>query len=248
VRRDIVTQLSLWRRSAVARPASRAVSTARAKSNTAVSQSAGPVASRIWLGILLTAVIAFVAGAPLVALLQGSDPVSCLLWFLLYGGMALAWALWPERRQPLPKPRVSNFPCAEAYQSRWGTEERHEPGSSMRQTEGRATPMAHEAESAPAASVPLFVAYEPIGGDPNVLEARPATVCDVLMNEMERAEAAGLGREDVIEHMATVLRGARPAGRGKQPAGCGAGGGQRGGAEGSVIEAKAEQGRLPRRG
>jgi hypothetical protein len=105
--------------------------------------------------------------------------------------------------------------------------------------------------------VSCFVAFE--GHHPRFLETRPYTVVDAVMDAHAEAEAAGLSREDVIEHMAGALRGAgrKPSSSktGKQPVGCGGAGsrqaggrGLRGGAEGArVIEAKAQRGRLPRR-
>jgi hypothetical protein len=84
------------------------------------------------------------------------------------------------------------------------------------------------------------VAFE--GHDPDILESRPYTTVDAVMDAHAEAAVAGLSREATIEHMANALRGAKPASGGRQPAG----GGPRGGAEGPVIEAKAERGWLGR--
>jgi hypothetical protein len=100
--------------------------------------------------------------------------------------------------------------------------------------------------------VPCYVAFE--GRDPHILETRPHTTVDAVMDAHADAVAAGLSREDTIEHMAHVLSGAQPyrsSKASKQPAGRGGAswwGGQgrvRGGAR--VIEAKAERGWLGRR-
>jgi hypothetical protein len=222
--------VALRRSGAVVRPTTAAPA---GKAASRPASSAGGLLGGFGRFVLLAAIIAFVAVVPLLALLQGSDPVSYLLWFVLYGGITLAYALWPERRQPLPKPRVVNYPVSEDYQARWGTAEQ-------------------------TASVPLYIACERIGGDPNVLEAYPATVCDVLQDEFEWAKAAGLSNDEITWHLAAVIGGAgrkpssgkaskQPGGRGGAGGGWGGRGRVRGGGE-RVIEAKAVRGWLGRGG
>jgi hypothetical protein len=95
-------------------------------------------------------------------------------------------------------------------------------------------------------AVPCFVAFE--GNDPHILEARPYTTVDALMDAHAVAVAAGLSREDTIEHMARALHGA-----GRKPFGTGGKLWQSGppelendGDHRLVMEAKAEKARLPR--
>jgi hypothetical protein len=246
---DIVTQLSIWRRSAVARPASRAVSTARTKSGPAASSAAPSSGGGLPLLIGWAVLFVLLVVAPVIMLAYGAEPGVILMWMaMIIVSLAITW--WTERREQRRwrrlhgKPRQSNFPCAEAYQSRWGTEESHAPASPMRENEGRATPMAHEAASALAVPVwwlrwlkpwerqevppapepiPAFVvnALPSVDG---VYDARFYTVCDAVMDAHSEALAAGLSREDTIERMAHALSGAKPASRGKQQAGGGAGG------------------------
>src|SRR5215470_7500211 len=103
------------------------------------ARSAGTLLGSFGRMVLLTAVLVFIAVVPLVALLQGADPVSCLLWVLIYGGITLAYALWPGRRPVPTKPPVVNYPVSEAYQAEWGTAERHQRGAPVGETEPRAT-------------------------------------------------------------------------------------------------------------
>jgi hypothetical protein len=218
--------IAFSRSGAIARPATAATSPA----SKAASRSASSAASRFGRFVLLTAVIAFVAVVPLVALLQGSDPVSCLLWVLLYGGMVLVYALWPQRRPVPAKPSVVNYPATEHFWARWGTRES--------ESEPRATRMTNEAENAQAASVPLFIVNEPLpGSDPQVLEARRACVVDIIQDELERAKVAGLTGEDLTWHLARVIGGCKQAARGSkasQPVGSGGDGGGWWGGQGRV--------------
>jgi hypothetical protein len=48
-------------------------------------------------------------------------------------------------------------------------------------------------------------------GYPEVLEARPASILEVIEDEFERAKAAGLTGEDLKWHLARVIGGCKPA-------------------------------------
>jgi hypothetical protein len=180
-----------------------------------------------WLTLLMVLV-----ALPLALWIKTGEPIAVIApW------VAAAFCWWTERREQRQwlkrhgKPPVNNFPCSKDFQARWGTAERRAkaeetaPETAWRgfwRWAGRwRTPEVEAASASPAEPVPLYIACERIGGDPNVLEAYPATVCDVLMDEMERAKDAGLNREDTIEHLARVIGGAGRNSSSSKPAGSG---------------------------
>jgi len=241
-----MTQLSLWCRSgAVTRPATRAVSTMRAKSSAAASSA--PAAGGGGLLAMLTAwllLFGLLVVAPVVMLAYGVEPGVVLMWMgMIVASMAITW--WSERheqrqwRKRHGKPRRENYPAGAAYREKWGTAESYTADEKPAAATPRrsfwgwaARVSAGKTEAAPASPtepVPCYVAFE--GHDPRFLETRPYTVCDAIMDAHAEALAAGLSREDTIDHMASALSGAKPAGRGRQQAGGGAGPRVRGGVE-----------------
>jgi hypothetical protein len=257
MRRDIVTQLSLWRRSALARPAARAVSTARAKSSAPASQSASSTTAggggflavlTAWLLLFGSLVI-----MPVAMLINGVEPEAVAGWMMMIV-VAMAWTWlneWWERRRWLRrhgKPKAENYPAGAAFREKWGTEERHEePKKSTPETVRRSfwswparwgAGKAEAAAASPAEPVAAFVVAEQPSKD-GIYDARPYRVVDAFADAMAEADRLGLTGEDRIEALANVLRGAgsKPA---KQPASRGgAGGGPRGG--GGRVEQGAER-------
>jgi hypothetical protein len=253
-------------RSSVARPAARA---ATSPASTAASRPASSAAAGGFLAALVgwAALFGLLVVMPIAMLANGAEPGVVGMWMVMVAAsMAISW--WSERRehrrwlrQHGKPPKQPTSPCAEEFQRRWGTTEhcaeaeKTAPETAwVRLAKWAAGWSAGKAEAAPvspAEPVPLFIVNEPLpGSDPQVLEARGrACVIEVLQDEYERAKAAGLNREDTIEHLARVIGGAKPAARGSkasvQPGGDG--GGQWDG-RGPAIEARVERGRLPRRG
>ncbi len=254
-------------RTAVARPAA---SAAAAPASTAASRlaSSAPAAGGGFLAALCgwLALVVLLVGMPIVMPANGAEPGAVLMWMTMVAvAMAVSW--WLEgRRQAaelrnLPKPRRATSPCVEAFQRRWGLAEEscaeaEKPAAASSREgfwwwparwtwgEAKARREAPQVEE----PVPCFVAFE--GHDPGILEARPYTTIDAVMDAHAEAEAAGLGREDTIEHMARALRGAgrkQPASRGGAGGGWWGGQGRLRGRAGPVIEGRAARGWLPRR-
>jgi hypothetical protein len=222
-----MSQLLLWRRSVVARPAARAVSTPRSASRPATSGSASSAAGVLPAVFAWLLLFVLLIGMPIAMLLSGADPAGVLGWMLMVAvAMAISWFLEGRRQaaelRRMPKPRASNFPCAERYQAEWATTETcaaAEESAAEARRKGLwewvarwATAKAKPRHEAPQVQepVPCYVAFE--GRDPGILEARPYTVVDALADTMAEADRLGLTGEDRIEALAAVIRGAKPAG------------------------------------
>jgi hypothetical protein len=262
VRRDIVTQLSIWRRSAVAHPTGRP----------AAASSASTAASRPARGTLLAVLIAWFAlfamlvMLPIVMLANGAEPAAVLGWMAMVAvAMAVSWWLEGRRqRQWLNrdgKPPVENYPAGAAFRAEHGTAEscaeaeKTVPETAwMRRAKWAAMWRAGNAEAAPASfaePVPAFVVNELPSAD-GVYDGRVYTVTDAFADTMAEIDRLDLTREERIEALASALRGAKPASRNKQPVGRGGDGGGpqggrgrvRGGAEVPRVEGGGPRGYL----
>jgi len=244
--------ISLWRCSAVARPAGRAAAASPASkaANRPAAASSAPTVGAGLLAIFVgwLALFGLLVVMPIAMLASGTEPAAVLGWMgMVTVAMAVSWFL-ERRRQAaelrrMPKPRRPTSPCAEAFQAKWGTTERCETAEEtvpvtawMRfsQWAGRwGVPDAKSSPAAGAESVPAFVVNELPSGD-GVYDARVYTTVDALADAMHEAEAAGLDREQTIEVIAAAIRGAQPyrssskaaarQGRGSGPARVGRGG------------------------
>src|SRR5262249_25563783 len=139
------------------------------------------------------------------------------------GVLALLVAdIWLDRRQQAAElrrwkpPPAENYPASAAVRHRWGTEEQpHQDAPAARSAPEAAwgsfwgwvgrwgAPRVESAPARPVEAVPCFVVYE--GHDPDILEARPYTVVDAVLDAREEAVAAGLSHEDTVEHLAAAL-------------------------------------------
>src|SRR6266436_3141505 len=219
-----------------------------------------------WLAVFVLLVV-----MPIAMLANGVEPEAILGWIAMVAvAMAVSW--WSECRRERQwlkrhgKPKRENYPASAAFRAEHGTAERcaeaEKPAAASSREgfwwwparwtggEAKARREAPQVEEA----VLCFVAFE--GHDPRFLETRPYTVVDAVMDAHAEAEAAGLSREDVIEHMASALRGAdrKPSSKAsKQPVGRGGSqasrlrsgqGRVRGGAAGPRVEGGGPRGYL----
>lgn len=244
-------------RTAISRPTVRAASSPASAAKRSPASSAAAVAGGLGLIAPVVVLAAIFVGLPLVMLIAGAEPGATLMVMAMMV-VAFAWCWWSEgRRQAaelrrMPKPRRSTSPCAEEFQRRWGTTERcAEPEKTVPDTlwmrllkwAGRwGAPETETASAATAEPVPAFVVNELPGAD-GVYNARVYTVVDAFADTMAEAERLNLTRDEQIEALTAVLRGAKPysSSKAKQLVRGGGGwGGQgrvRGGAQ--AIEAKA---------
>jgi hypothetical protein len=245
----------------VARPAARAASSPASKVTTrSGASSAAAVAGGFRLAALgVFGVVGVLAMAvlPVASFVVNGQLEGFLLWPIL------AFCLWAARHEQRywlklhGKPKPENYSAGAAFRERWGLAEERcaaAENSALEATRrgfwawaGRwAAPKLESTPASPAEPVPCFIAFE--GNDPHILEARPYTTVDAVMNAHAEAQAAGLSREDTIEHMARVLRGVgrKPFGTGGELRQSGSCQLESDGDHGLVIEAKAEKVRLPR--
>jgi hypothetical protein len=242
--------VSLWRRSAVARPAARAVSTVRSKSTPAASpaSSAAVIAGgfgRFVGGVLGAIGLLALSVLPVALWIKTGDPTSAVYGLLVCAMLAVCWFVESREQaaelRNLPKPRRPTFPVTEDYQAKWSGSAGRARRAPVRETE----------------PVELWIVDQPAyGPDPDILGAHKQTLVEAMEQGWLDGKAAGRSHDEIQAEMVSILACVprRSAGSYAKQQVVGAGSSPRGGrgrlwggAVGAVIEARAERGRLARR-
>jgi hypothetical protein len=271
--------LSQFHPSALTRSTARPVATA-APASTAASRPASSAAAGLAGGLLAAlcgwlALFVMLVIAPIIMLANGVEPGAALMWMaMVIASLVITW--WTERREQrrwlreYGRPKPENYSAGAAFRRRWGLAEESCAHAEKTAPETAWTrlskwaarwgaPKVEAAPAGPAEPVPAFVVNELPGVD-GVYNARVYTVTDAFADTMAEVDRLNLTREERIEALASVLRGAQPYrnskpadSQAKQPVSRGGAGSQgsgpqlRQGRRGPVIEAKAGRAWLPRR-